>query len=261
MKVLMRVLLFLFAILVTFLIVSSAIAGTYGKKFCDLKDFYCLQVSKTKVKINKESIKIYIVENLETGETKEFLDKPSWEELFPDENEREIVQKLNRMNINPGNADTIAVPCDMQGKDFMDFSPFDNEIEDTKKQVIYNPEFLAWGAYENGKLVRWGPGSAGKSYCKDIKRSCRTIVGEFKVIRKKDKDARSSKYPKGCRGSKCAPMPYFVLFHKAGYGFHAGSLPGKHASHGCIRVFYEDAKWLNEVFAEKGTKVIVKTYG
>lgn len=260
MKVLVRVLLFLFAILIVFGLLSSVIAGTYGEKFCGFDDFYCLQVSKTKVKINKESVKIYNVKNLETGEIKEFLDKISWEELFPDENEREIVQKLNRMNTNPSNLDTIAVPRDMLGKDFMDFSPFGNEIEDLEKQVIYSPEFLAWGAYESGKLVRWGPGSAGKSYCEDTKRSCRTVVGEFKVIRKKDKNARSTKYPKGCRGSKCAPMPYFILFHEAGYGFHAGSLPGKHASHGCIRVFFEDAKWLNEVFTEKGIKVVVKTY-
>lgn len=53
-------------------------------------------------------------------------------------------------------------------------------------------------------------------------------------------------------GSK---MPYFLRFHK-GYGLHAGRLPGRRASHGCVRLprfmaahFYQNAP--------SGTPVIV----
>ena len=56
-------------------------------------------------------------------------------------------------------------------------------------------------------------------------------------------------------------MPFCMFFYH-GYAMHASYLPGYHASHGCIRLFYEDAEWLNKNFVDmgrRGTKVIVQS--
>lgn len=61
-------------------------------------------------------------------------------------------------------------------------------------------------------------------------------------------------------------MPYCMFFH-GGYALHASPVvPGHHDSHGCVRLFLEDAKWLNEEFIElssdtqKGTTIVVNPY-
>ena len=54
-------------------------------------------------------------------------------------------------------------------------------------------------------------------------------------------------------------MPYCMFFHE-GYALHGGTLPGHHASHGCLRLYTEDAEWLNEMFVTAGiggTEVII----
>ena len=61
-------------------------------------------------------------------------------------------------------------------------------------------------------------------------------------------------------------MPYCMFFHK-GFALHGSDdIPGYRASHGCVRMFTRDAKWLNEEFVEissernnfLGTKVVVR---
>ena len=88
-----------------------------------------------------------------------------------------------------------------------------------------------------------------------------TPIGKFRVM-SKDADHRSSIYgdyvnhdgdivranvdvrktPRP-RGSHYlgAPMPYYLQF-KPGYGLHAGHLPGRPASHGCVRLSYWKAR-------------------
>ena len=58
-------------------------------------------------------------------------------------------------------------------------------------------------------------------------------------------------------------MPFCMHFH-LGYALHGSEeLPGFRASHGCIRMFTEDAHWLNAKFVDtfedgvKGTRVII----
>ena len=55
-------------------------------------------------------------------------------------------------------------------------------------------------------------------------------------------------------------MPFCMHFYR-GYAFHgATAVPGYRASHGCIRLFIEDARWLNNEFIDvgaKGTRVII----
>ena len=128
--------------------------------------------------------------------------------------------------------------------------------------VVVDPGVMAWGAYDSyGNLVHWGPMSGGKNYCSDVKRGCRTVVGRFKFYHQRGPNCKSSKFPIGRGG---APMPYCMFFH-GGFALHASPVvPGYHASHGCVRIFKEDAKWMNEEFAsfggKDGTVVVVNPY-
>ena len=125
------------------------------------------------------------------------------------------------------------------------------------KTFTYNPRTLKWHATNNGKVVRSGRGSGGAGYCRDIKRSCRTPSGTYRIISKRGADCRSSRYPVGRGG---APMPYCMFFSKY-YAIHGSyDVPNYNASHGCIRVKPNDARWLHQNFLGIGTKVVVKPY-
>ena len=97
--------------------------------------------------------------------------------------------------------------------------------------VVYLPGQL-FGAYEFGSLVRWGPVSSGS-------RSNPTGSGSFAL------NWRSMG-----RASTVDPdwfMPWYFNFgNREGLAFHAYSLPGDPASHGCIRLLERDAQWLYE---------------
>ncbi len=298
---------FVMAALVPLAAANAGKVGRYGERFCEDPDYHCVNIG------SHEEVNVITLDNGDTvSKTKKVRD--TWENLWPDERERDIVMKLNRMNIRLRSGHVIAVPNDMDGKTYMDFSPYpefldeapqhegapegvlEGELEDEfpfiagegkgedlegdpiadlleseeveeleaglggDKLLIYDPKLLAWGAYENGELVRWGPGVGGKSYCGDVKRACYTKTGHTRIYSKRGRYARSSKYPLDCQGSGCAPVPYYMGFF-TGYGFHASNnVPGMHASHGCIRLFFDDAMWLHEEFGYVGMKVIVRPY-
>jgi hypothetical protein len=95
--------------------------------------------------------------------------------------------------------------------------------------VVYLPGQL-FGAYEFGRLVRWGPVSSGGP-------DNPTSAGVF---------ALNWKSPG--RASTVDPAWfmrwYFNFGNRDGLAFHAYSLPGSPASHGCIRLLERDAHWL-----------------
>lgn len=190
--------------------------------------------------------------------SKKVLD--TWESLFPDEREREIVKKLNRINIDLRQGMKLAVPLDMTEKTFLDYSPFPLQEKPSGERIlIFDPALLAFAVYDqDGLLERWGPAVGGKDWCDDVKRSCRTKTGEFRIYEKGGANYRSGKYPVGCSGNSCAKMPY-ALFFTPGYAFHSGKLAGKQASHGCVRVFYSDAQWLDDNI-KLNTRIIIRPY-
>ncbi|MDE1970660.1 MAG: L,D-transpeptidase [Patescibacteria group bacterium] len=74
-------------------------------------------------------------------------------------------------------------------------------------------------------------------HCSTGKSGHRTPKGDFKVYAK-ERHAVSYKYGN-------TPMPFTLWFLPAGYGIHAStSVPNHPASHGCVRLHYQDAKWL-----------------
>jgi len=180
----------------------------------------------------------------------------SWNSLFPNDEQRDLVMRLNRMNIRLHPGMVIAIPKNFNGLDKMRIAPFAKQINASgRKLILVSLEQLAWGAYdEQGVLQNWGPVSGARGYCPDIGQGCHTPHGYFTIYEKEGPGCVSSKFPVGEGG---APMPYCMFFH-GGFALHGSyEVPGYNASHGCVRMYPDDAKWLNQEFTE-GSRVDVK---
>lgn len=211
----------------------------YGEKLCQTPDYFCLKIRAS----------------------------DNWKNLFPNDKERDIVKRVNRMNVALRSGMTIAIPKHLHDLSIYDVSPFPRYIDDKGEKTIYIDQVeLAWGAYNaEGELVWWGPISSGSGHCRGLDSSCLTPSGVFRVIRKQDIDCISTAFPvreSGINGG--AIMPYCMHFFR-GYALHGSEVvPGFRDSHGCVRLFIEDAKWLNEAFIDIplegsiiGTRVVV----
>lgn len=185
----------------------------------------------------------------------------TWASLFPNANQRNLVMRLNRMNTRLRAGQVIAVPKDLAGVTLMDIAPFPTKISSPgRSTVVVDQTNLAWGAYSSsGQLLKWGPASGGQSFCSDIKEKCATPPGRFTIFRKEGADCKSKQFPVEKKDGG-APMPYCAFFNN-GIAFHGSTqVPGYNASHGCVRMYNDDAKWLNTEFLEIGkTQVLVDT--
>jgi hypothetical protein len=131
-----------------------------------------------------------------------------------------------------------------------------------EKVILVDPMKHNWGAYDReGKLVRWGIATTGSNKCADSNESCRTATGVFRIFSLGGENCMSNKYDN-------APMPYCMYFN-GGEAVHGSTdVQFANASHGCVRVHIDDAKWLRYHFVEgptaansfRGTKVIIKPY-
>lgn len=166
------------------------------------------------------------------------------------------IAKINRISperIKEGMA--LKVPDDWEAAE--QNAPLPRELPGLEgKLILIDIHAQAFGAYENGALVLWGPisSSAGRVECgkrNEKKRRCVTPTGNFRIMEKKKKDF-SKDYPPPHGG---APMPYSQRFYGA-YKIHEGALPGYPDSHGCIRVLADDAQWLF-LWTNKKTAVII----
>lgn len=227
-------------ITLTIFVFSSTVwsATLFSEKLCQQPDYTCLKIK--------------------AGET--------WNSLFPNEEQLDIVKRVNRMNIRLRPGITIAVPKNLERLTIYDVSPFPRYIESTKEKSVYvSQKQLAWGAYdEEGELVWWGPISSGDTKCRGVHGGCTTPSGAFRIIRKQDIDCVSTAFPRRADGNNGgAEMPFCMHFFR-GYALHGSEqVPGYRASHGCVRLFTEDARWLNEEFVDlpsgdmKGTRIII----
>lgn len=204
--------------LIAVFISVSAQAGYYGSKLCKTDGYVCYKTHS----------------------------RDSWNSLFPDPHIRDLVRRVNRINVSLPHGVNIAIPKDLDA-DFMEYSPFPNHGEVIgNKYIVVSLSKLAFGAYdENGDLQYWGPVSSARGYCSDIGHGCHTPTGTFAIYSKGGSDCVSTKFPVGRGG---APMPYCMFFH-GGFALHGSyDVMGYNASHGCVRLFIEDAKWLNHQF-------------
>lgn len=219
-----------------FMTTSSYAVKYYGPALCNYPEYNCVKVGR--------------------GQT--------WQSMFPNPKERDIVQRINRTYNYLWAGKTIAIPRNLKYLTLFDVSPFPLKIKsDGARQIIVDQDKLAYAAYDKyGNLVIWGPIATGMNRCPRRNRSCLTITGVFHFFSKENKNCRSRVFPIGRGG---AHMPYCMYFHK-GFAMHGdSSIPGYRASHGCVRIFTRDAKWLNEHFVslandstnQLGTKITI----
>jgi len=182
----------------------------------------------------------------------------TWSSLFPDNQQRDLVMRLNRTNVPLRFRPWIIVPDDLANTEYLSLSPLPEKIHPPGRQVlIVDLGQFAFGAYdEQGNLLRWGPASGGQTWCDDDRSaSCETRLGEFKIYRIQGAQCISSEYPKETGGG--APMPYCMHYYR-GFALHGSTLSGfLNRSKGCIRLFTSDAKWLTQQFASIGTLIYV----
>ena len=147
------------------------------------------------------------------------------------------INRTDRNHLRAGNS--LIVP--VSGADLMRLAPFPADLGIAKaitKLLLVSRRVQAFGAYEWGKLVRWGPTSTGK-------KSTPTPAGLYHT-NWKAKETRSSV-------NQSWVLPWcFNLDNFSGVSFHKFDLPGYPASHGCVRLLEEDAKWIYD-WAEQWT--------
>lgn len=143
-----------------------------------------------------------------------------------------IVLRINRLDRKHlRGAASLIVPDETF--DLASVSPLPRKLEAARsipKLLLVSRQAQAFGAYEFGELVRWGPTSTGK-------KSTPTPAGLFHTNWRK-RETRSSV-------NQSWILPWcFNIDNMTGVAFHKFDLPGYPASHGCVRLLEEDAKWV-----------------
>lgn len=140
---------------------------------------------------------------------------------------------LNRIDQNNFNrTDTLVFPDSfLPGID--QYSPFPERLDDllkVQKIILVSYYAQAFAVYEKGDRIKWGPASLGKE-------STPTPQGLF-AVNWKAKRTVSTVDPTWIMDW------YFNLDNFRGVSVHQYALPGFPASHSCVRLYEDDAKWL-----------------
>lgn len=149
-----------------------------------------------------------------------------------DSSQMKIILAVNRVDATRWTRlDTLIVP-DTFLTDFMLYSPFPksvDRIKDVNKMILYSQYAQAFGAYENGELVRWGPISTGKKTTPTPSQLYHTNWRSKKTVSTVD--------------DEWIMEWYFNLENFEGVSMHQYEMPGYPASHACVRLYKEDAMW------------------
>lgn len=172
-----------------------------------------------------------------------------------------LLEKLNRCDLRHLSRRGVLVVPEQWDFDELAYSPLPKKYgwaEKYPKAVVIHQPLQVFGAYENGRLVRWGPVSSGR-------KTAPTPSGLF-YMNWKAKGRHSTVNPAWF-------MRWYFNFHnKLGLALHAHGLPGHPASHACVRMLLRDAEWLfhwgegwkleprSWAVVEHGTPVLVLGY-
>jgi lipoprotein-anchoring transpeptidase ErfK/SrfK len=142
------------------------------------------------------------------------------------------VLKINRLDHkHVGKGTTLFIP---ETKiELLALSPLPQELEfvsHIEKLVVVSRRAQAFGAYESGRLVYWGPTSTGK-------KATPTPAKLYSTNWRK-------KVTRSTVNSAWVLPWYFNLDMAEGIAFHQYDLPGYPASHGCVRLMESDAIWM-----------------
>ncbi|HVR98562.1 MAG TPA: L,D-transpeptidase [Thermoanaerobaculia bacterium] len=142
-----------------------------------------------------------------------------------------LLEKLNRRDVpHLARAEALIVPTEWLPDELL-YSPLPGTwAESYSKALVVDQASQTFGGYELGRLVRWGPVSSGR-------KSRPTPSGLFH-LNWRSKGRRSTDNPDWY-------MPWYFNFHAGrGLAFHQLELPGRPASHACVRLLERDAVWL-----------------
>ena len=161
------------------------------------------------------------------------------------------IAALNRIDTDHiKGRDTLVVPNEFKAK-FMDYTPFPKTLSNATeipKLIIFSYPIQAYGVYEKGSLVKWGPTNMGK-------KSAQTPRGLF-FTNWKGRKVRSTVDDEWILNWN------FNIHNTDGVGWHQYALPGYPASHSCLRLLDADAQWLytwaEQWVLENKSKVKVK---
>ncbi|HEV8479348.1 MAG TPA: L,D-transpeptidase [Candidatus Eisenbacteria bacterium] len=140
--------------------------------------------------------------------------------------------KVNRIDLSHvRDTDTLAVPD--SSLDTLDLAPFPLELASAAsipKLLLVSLRVQAFAAYENGRLVHWGPVSTGK-------KTTPTPAGLYHAnwkAKQRYSTVDDSWFLKWCVN---------IEVHE-GISLHEYELPGRPASHSCVRLAPDDAEWV-----------------
>lgn len=143
-----------------------------------------------------------------------------------------LILALNRLDeADIRRADTLVVPDTLTN--LLSYCPYPYVIEKAReipKLLLISRRIQAFAAYENGVLVKWGPTSTGR-------KAKPTPEGLFSA------NWKSLKTTSTIDSSWILPY-YFNFQNKEGVALHQFSMPGYPASHACVRLLENDARWL-----------------
>lgn len=142
--------------------------------------------------------------------------------------------KVNRVDLHHvRQGETLVLPEPMT--DLLSLSPFPRQIASARsipKLLLVSRRVQAFAAYQSGVLVHWGPTSTGK-------KSTPTPAGLF-FTTWKSRERRSTV------NEEWLLRWVFNFESREGLSFHQYDLPGYPASHACVRLLEEDARWIYE---------------
>jgi len=149
------------------------------------------------------------------------------------EDELKTILAINRIEKNKIRPNKPLVLPECAAEEFNNYSPYPDNLQELQcipKTVLINKRVQAFGLYENGELIKWGPVSTGKG---STQTPAGLNYGTYKAKRKISTVDDSWILPY-----------YFNFMNFEGVGVHQYALPGYPASHGCVRLYMDDAKYI-----------------
>ena len=174
-----------------------------------------------------QEMSVILTYHLDSITTFEAID--SFNDRYSEE-AKKIIFALNRMDAERLLVGSVLIIPDTITSNFLDYAPFPENfemLEKIPKTVLISTRVQAFGLYEQGRLIRWGPVSSGKQ---STPTPAGLFYGNYKAKRKIStvNDAWIMPY-------------YFNFMNFYGVGVHQYAMPGYPASHACVRLYREDA--------------------
>ncbi len=141
-----------------------------------------------------------------------------------------ILNRIDKGHIR--SLDSVLVP-DVFHVDINVYCPFPVQVDSLKEinKIIFVSRYAQlFAVYENGKRVKWGPTSTGKE-------ATQTPAGLFSTNWKRKRNISSI-------NSSWILNWCFNISNGDGVSLHEFDLPGKPASHACVRLYAKDAEWI-----------------